>query len=115
MKIASLFDLINDSRDVLDFFERVESTEQLITRLDRLKRQGTDDMLMCLDSLRHSIDTLLADTLEMSPSLGDEPDDDDDMSELDKTLAELGTPDDSVTPPTSTPPDNAKKDGTDQQ
>ena len=71
MKVSSVFNLMTDSSDVLDFFEGVETTDQLVSRLDRLKRQGADSLLDCLYALRSSNATLLDDTLEMSPSLGE--------------------------------------------
>ena len=39
MKVSSLFDLIADSRDLVEFFDGVNSKEQLVSRLERLKRQ----------------------------------------------------------------------------
>jgi hypothetical protein len=80
MKVSSVFNLMTDSSDVLDFFEGVESTDQLVSRLDRLKRQGADSLLDCLYALRSSNATLLDDTLEMSPSLG-EPEEEDNLGE----------------------------------
>ena len=80
MKVSSLFTVITDANDVLDFFEGVETTDQLVSRLERLKRQGTDDLLDCLYALKSSIATALDDTLEMSADLG-EPDEDDNLGE----------------------------------
>ena len=80
MKVSSLFTMITDANDVLDFFEGVETTDQLVSRLERLKRQGTDDLLDCLYALRSSIATALDDTLEMSADLGD-PDDEDNLED----------------------------------
>ena len=80
MKVSSLFTVITDANDVLDFFEGVETTDQLVSRLDRLKRQATDDLLDCLYALKSSIATALDDTLEMSADLG-EPDEEDNLGE----------------------------------
>lgn len=90
MKVSSLFDLITDSRDLLDLFARVETSEQLVSRLERLKRQGTDELLECIQGLRGSVTSALDDTLEMSAVL----DESDEMpspeldAELDKIAAE---------------------------
>lgn len=88
MKVASLFDLVADSKNILDFFERVETAEQLISRLERLKRQGTTELLDSLAELRTSIDNVLMDTLEMSALAdgndfmeGDETDQEDEISD----------------------------------
>ena len=53
MKVASLFDLVADSKNILDFFERVETAEQLISRLERLKRQGPTELLDSLEDMLH--------------------------------------------------------------
>ncbi len=81
MKVSSVFNLMTDSSDVLDFFEGVETTDQLVSRLDRLKRQGADSLLDCLYALRSSTATLLDDTLEMSPSLGEPEEEEDNLGE----------------------------------
>jgi hypothetical protein len=80
MKVSSLFTMITDGNDVLDFFDGVATTDQLVSRLDRLKRQGTDPLLDCLYALRSSIASALNDTLEMSPEPRD-PDVDDNLGE----------------------------------
>ena len=86
MKIGTLFNLITDVSDVLDFFQRVDAEDQLVSRLERLKRQGTDALLSCLESLRTSLTVMLRDTLEMSSSLdGSERED----LDIDETLANL--------------------------
>jgi len=93
MKVSSLFNIIADANDVLDFFINVETTEQLVSRLERLKRQGSDDLLACVEGLRGSVSEALDDTLEMSASLDD--DDDDDLltdAELDSLAGEKQNP-----------------------
>lgn len=86
MKVSSLFNLIVDSSDLLDYFQKVDSAEQLVSRLERLKRETPDELLSCIVGLRASISTALNDTLEMSAVL-DEPDDDN--TDLDSELASL--------------------------
>jgi hypothetical protein len=92
MKMASLFNMITDASDLLDLFDGVDTTDQLISRLDRLKRQGKEEMLACIEGLRSSIAAALDDTLEMNGSI-DEPssdlDDENNLGDLDAELAEL--------------------------
>lgn len=80
MKVGSLFDLVTDAKDVLAFFEEVGDKDQLISRLERLKRADPEEMLACLDALRMSVSQLLNETLEMNAS---EPTIEDDDSDLD--------------------------------
>jgi hypothetical protein len=95
MKVSSLFDLISDGRDLLTFFEGVSSREQLISRLERLKREGTDELLECVEGLQMAIASALGDTLEMSASFDDEPEPDVGLdAELDKIAAEEGEEED---------------------
>jgi hypothetical protein len=69
MKIGNLFDLLTDARDVLEFFEGCHNREQLVSRLERLKRQGSEELMECIDGLRVTLDRTFDDTLEMSASL----------------------------------------------
>jgi spore cortex formation protein SpoVR/YcgB (stage V sporulation) len=69
MKIGNLFDLLTDARDILEFFEECHNREQLVSRLERLKRQGSEELMECIDGLRVSVDRTFEDTLEMSASL----------------------------------------------
>ena len=92
MQIKSLFNLISDGKDLLDLFTGVEDDEQLVSRLERIKRHVIDaskqqepsDLLLCLEGLRNSIGSALDDTLEMSASL-----DDDDKDPLESAIEEL--------------------------
>ena len=92
MKIASLFNLVADSQDLLEFFERVETPEQLVTRIDRLKHGDNPELLLdCVQGLRAAVQEALDDTLEMSASLDDGEDEEGDLgidAELDKIAAE---------------------------
>ena len=91
MKVSSLFNLVTDGNDVLEFFDRVETVEQLVSRLERLKRQGAEDLLLCLDGLRSSITKALDDTLEMNAAAyeEDEEEEDPDLGDIDAELASL--------------------------
>ena len=77
MKVSSLFNMVTDLSDMLDFFEGVETTDQLISRLDRLKRQA-DHLLDCIYAAKSSAATFLDDTLEISPL--NEPDEEDSLT-----------------------------------
>jgi len=87
VKVSSFFNLIVDGSDLLDFFQKVDTSEQLVSRLERLKREAPDELLSCIIGMRASIATALDDTLEMSAVL-DEPDNDN--PDLDSELASLG-------------------------
>lgn len=78
MKSRSLFNLVTDASDVLGFFEDVETPEQMISALERIKRREGEEFLVCIASLRLSLTGLLDDTLEMSGG----PDEDDERDEL---------------------------------
>jgi len=86
MKVSSLFNLITDGSDLLDFFQKVDTPEQLVSRLERLKREAPDELLSCIIGLRTSVSTALDDTLEMSAVI-DETDDED--LEIDRELEQL--------------------------
>ena len=111
MRMQSIFDLITDSNDLLSFFEEVDTPEQLISRLERLKRKGADELMSCIAGLRHSVTSILDDTLEMSPSLDDGADDEEGFPDLDpdKELDDLtqGTADVESQNPTT--PEEEKK------
>ncbi len=108
MKIRSLFALAQDTRDVLDFFERVESTNQMVSALERLKRNEAEDFLVCIEALKNSLAVLLNDTIEFGSDFedddGDDGEDGDDLD--DETLRELNLVDDESPPQT---PEEEKK------
>jgi len=79
MKLQTIFDLIQDAQDVLSFFDKVTTPEQLISRLDRLKRQAPEDFAECLDSLRFSVGAALEDNLELGGPLASDDDEADDI------------------------------------
>jgi hypothetical protein len=84
MKVRSLFDLVIDARDVVEFFDRVETVDQMVSKLERIKRNDAEDFLACIDALRTSISDTLDDTLEMSADLseGEENEEIPELSEL---------------------------------
>lgn len=80
MKIKSLFDVIQDARDIVDCFENVTSVEQMVSRLERIKRNESADFLVLIDALKISLQGLLHDTLEIGSSEMDDDDGDEDLS-----------------------------------
>ena len=68
MRMKSLVDLIRDSGDVLDFFEGVESVEQMISKLERIKRTEPQEFFANIMGLRISHAALLEDTFEFQSS-----------------------------------------------
>lgn len=108
MMIKYLLDLSADASDLLDFFEDVTTPEQLVSRLERLKRGAAEEMFACIEGLRASVENFLQDTVEPSGALDAEPDDEatesgDDLNDL---ISELEKPDDApvVTSATQPPP-----------
>lgn len=79
MKIKSLFDLVQDARDIVDCFENVTSVEQMVSRLERIKRNESADFLVLIDALKISLQGILHDTLEIGSSEMDDSDDDSDL------------------------------------
>jgi hypothetical protein len=78
MKMQSLFDILQDAQDILSFFEGVTTTDQMISRLNRLKQQAGEDLFDTVESLRMSVGAALEDQMELGGSLGS-PDSQDDF------------------------------------
>lgn len=97
MKVSSLFDLVTDGRDLLTFFEGVDTGEQLVSRLERLKRQDPDEMLECIEGLRSSITKALSDTLEMSAVLDGDEEEEEEDPELEAALEKIAKESESST------------------
>jgi hypothetical protein len=80
--------MVGDAQDVVDFFKDVETIEQMISKLERIKKREADDFLVCIQALKISIDSAMEDTLEMGGSVDTEGDtdglSDEDLSELDE-------------------------------
>lgn len=83
MKIKSLFDLVQDSRDIVDSFENVTSVEQMVSRLERIKRTEAADFLVLIDALKISLQGILHDTLEIGSSEMDDDEGEDGELEMD--------------------------------
>lgn len=110
MKVSSLFDLIADSKDLLDLFDGVETPEQMVSALERLKRrENAEELLDCVTGLRMSVTKALADSLEMSAVIDDEDDGDDDLAdELEKIASESSPTDSQFTSDESPSPETKK-------
>lgn len=83
MRIQELFDLIGAADDFLSLWHEVETTDQLISRLERLKREDPEGILDDLNGLRIAVSSALAANIELGGALsGDgEP-----VSDIDKAL-----------------------------
>jgi spore cortex formation protein SpoVR/YcgB (stage V sporulation) len=77
MKMGTLFDLVSDTEDLLDYFDEVGTAEQMVSRLERLKKRDVEELLDTVESLRYSVGALREETLESAIS----PNDDDDEPE----------------------------------
>lgn len=84
MKVQSIFDLVQDSRDLTDFFTNVETPEQMVSRLERIKKGEAEEFLIAIESLRMANENILSDMLEVGGSLSEADDFDD------STLDDLG-------------------------
>jgi len=89
MKFRNLFNLIEDTQEICAVFESVETPEQMVSILERLKKQAPQHLLELVNSLRMSTEAVLADSLEPTGTLGEgdgpdafEGDDDVDLENL---------------------------------
>jgi hypothetical protein len=95
MRIKSLVDLIRDSGDILDFFEGVDSVEQMISKLERIKKTEPEEFFANVMGLRITHAAILEDTFEFQSSGTDdelEGDllDDDDEDDIEEPLEGIG-------------------------
>jgi hypothetical protein len=88
MKIGSLFDVVRRANDLCEYFDGVDNSEQMVSRLERLKKAAPSDLTDDIKALRDSVSALLDDTMEMGRSV-----DDTDEDELDNELSDLGDDD----------------------
>jgi hypothetical protein len=77
--MQELFDVLRSTDDFLSFFENVASTEQLISRLDQLKRHDPEGLFDCLEELRVSSQNALEANLELSGALTSDHESSDDL------------------------------------
>lgn len=76
MKMRSLFSLIQDAQDVAYIFDKVETPEQMVSLLERIKKQEAPAFLENVQALRLSLEAVLNDMLEVG---GPSPLEDDDI------------------------------------
>lgn len=92
MKISGLFSLLTNTTGLLDFFEGVETEDQMITRLEKLKHQdGPSALLDNVYTTRTAVTEMLDDTIETSSTVeGEDVEFDDTMedAELEDLMAE---------------------------
>ena len=70
MKFRNLFDLIEDAQSITDLFDGVQTPEQAVSALERLKKHAPG-VLEIVQSLRLSTEAVLEDTLEPSGVVGE--------------------------------------------
>ena len=87
MKIQTLFDLLGSAQDLLSNFEDVTTPQQMVSKLERLKRQDPEGLLDDVLILRASLDAALTAHIELGGALTD--DDSEPDSDVDKILAEF--------------------------
>jgi hypothetical protein len=85
MKFGTLFELVSDAKDLLDLFEGVDNKDQMISRLEKLKRQAPDELLACTVGLHASVNAAMNESIDMSPSL----DEDEITDEIDAEIKKL--------------------------
>jgi hypothetical protein len=103
MKIQALFDILQDAQDVLSYFENVTDKDQMVSRLDRLRRQDPDELLDTIEALRVSTNTALEDHLELGGTLGETQDDDGNLLENLENMTEASVFDENSEPGLSNP------------
>lgn len=97
MKMRALFNLVEDAQGISDLFARVESPEQMVSTLERVKKQHAPEFLELIESLRFSLEAVFSDTLELGGTIdeGDfdgEPNEGEGEDLLGKIEAEEGNP-----------------------
>lgn len=75
MKMRTLFNLLEDADDIASLFAKVETPEQMVSLLERLKKQGATEFLESVQSLRLSLQAAMEDTLEIGGAIGGDDDD----------------------------------------
>lgn len=75
MKMRTLFNLLEDADEITSVFTKVETTEQMVSLLERLKKQGAAELLESVKSLKLSLQAAMEDTLEMGGPVGADDDD----------------------------------------
>jgi hypothetical protein len=88
MKFRNLFHMVEDAQEICGLFDKVETPEQMVSALERLKKQFPGELLDLVQSLRLSTEAVLEDTIEPSGTVGEggEPEgfDDDLLDQISK-------------------------------
>lgn len=75
MKFSNLFHLVEDAQEISSMFESVETPDQMVSALERLKKHPSE-VLEIVQSLRLSTEAVLEDVIEPGGVVGgDIPDD----------------------------------------
>jgi hypothetical protein len=101
MKMKNLFNLVEDADAIANVFAKVDTTEQMVSLLERLKKQGATELLEYVQSMRLSLQAAMEDTLEIGGSIGGDVEDDnfmDDESSEDEDLLEGLAEEDEIPP-----------------
>jgi hypothetical protein len=96
MKMRTLFNLLEDADEISSLFAKVDTPEQMVSLLERLKKQGATEFLESVQSLKLSLQAAMEDTLEMGGTVGADDDDNftgDGVSGDEDLLSELGDED----------------------
>jgi hypothetical protein len=68
MKVGNFVQTIVDMQDLLSYFTNVKTKEQMVSALERIKRQEADGFLDTVVSMQNSFDTITADDIETPTS-----------------------------------------------
>jgi hypothetical protein len=104
MKIRTLFNVLEDAQEIATLFSKVDTTEQMVSTLERLKKQGAAEFLDSVQALRLSVEAAYEESLEMGGSLGF---DGNEESEEDENLLE-GLGDEEEKPEEEKPQEESK-------
>jgi hypothetical protein len=87
MKIQELFDLLTASEDFLSFWEGVETVDQMISRLEHLKRADPEGLLEDMQSLKMSTSAAFTANIELGGALTQHGIDSAEDGDLERALA----------------------------
>jgi hypothetical protein len=88
MKIRTLFNLLEDAQEISTLFSKVETPEQMVSTLERLKKNGAAEFLDSIQTLRLSVEAAYEESLEMGGSLGDGDENGEEENNEDENLLE---------------------------
>jgi hypothetical protein len=103
MKIRELFDLLGAAEDFLSFWEGVETVDQMISRLEHLKRADPEGLLDDMHSLRICTAGAFDANLELGGALSQGEPAETGIDDLESVLAGFGNQNEVVDDKTTTP------------